>query len=287
MLVTVGICAKNSEKTIENCLESILHQDFSKSQMEIIFVEGGSTDKTLELTRRFFDKTELQARIYFQIGLGQARNVVVQNAYGRYIIWVDGDVELPLNHVRKQVEFMELNPKVGAAKARYGFLHNEKLVALLENSRAFDLVCNPSMLFGTGGAIYRVEAIRAVGGFDNKIRGAGEDIDALIRIRKDGWLLSNTDAFYYENYKETWGRLWIQYRWWGFGAHYVKHKYKESYSIAMRLPPVALLIGLLKFFPSFKHTRKIEFVLLPIHSVFKETAFLSGFLQAHLNRCAD
>ncbi|MEM5867131.1 MAG: glycosyltransferase [Candidatus Aenigmatarchaeota archaeon] len=42
-------------------------------------------------------------------------NVVVKNASGKYIIWVDCDMILPKDHVQKQVEFMEQNPKVGIA----------------------------------------------------------------------------------------------------------------------------------------------------------------------------
>jgi len=40
---------------------------------------------------------------------------------------------LPRDHVIKQVEFMNKNPKVGIAKARYGMINQESIVAVLEN----------------------------------------------------------------------------------------------------------------------------------------------------------
>ena len=54
-------------------------------------------------------------------GLGVARQIVVDKACGKYIVWVDDDVTLPKDFVRKQVGYMEQNPHVGIAGARYIF----------------------------------------------------------------------------------------------------------------------------------------------------------------------
>jgi len=43
---------------------------------------------------------------------------MVDNASGEYIEWVDSDVVLPKNYLRKQVEFMDRNPGVGAARKK-------------------------------------------------------------------------------------------------------------------------------------------------------------------------
>jgi len=285
VVVTIGVCVRNCEKSIEDTIQSIVNQDFPKNKMEIIFVDDDSTDRTLEIIKDFASKAETKTKIFHQSwrGLGATRNVVVKNASGQYIIWLDGDMKLPKEHVRKQVEYMELHPKVGAAKARYGFLKNVNLVAMLENVRAFDLRPSSSKLVGTGGSIYRVEAIRQIGGFDGHIRGAGEDIDALIRMRESGWFLSTTQAKFYEKFKDTWRSLWIQCYWWGYGAHYVHHKHKCAFPLFVRLPPVAFLLGFLKFFLIYRTHRKIEYFLIPVHNMFKEAAWLLGFTRSHVN----
>ncbi len=284
ILATIGLCIKNNENTIENAIRSIMNQNVPLDQLELIVVDE-SNDKTLEIIKRYVNGSHLQAKIYHNIckGLGPARNFVVQKALGEYIVWVDGDTKLPPNHIKKQVQFMQGHPKVGAAKARYGFIESAKPVALLENSRAINIMQAPSKLVGTSGSIYRTQAIKTAGGFDSNIKGAGEDTEALSRLRKNGWLLSTSDAVYFEIYKETWKRLWIEYRWWGFGAHYVRHRDKRDLSVVARLPPVAFLIGVAKFFPLFKQSRRLICVLLPLHSVFKESAWLSGFFQAHIS----
>ena len=137
--VSIGICIRNCEKTIDRVIHSIIQQDYPHKLMELIVVDDGSTDMTFNHVKRLTSKIGIYMKVYRQNwkGLGAARNIVVRNAKGKYIIWVDGDMELPKDHVRKQVEFMEKNPKVGAAKARYKSLNSAKNVVILENSRAF------------------------------------------------------------------------------------------------------------------------------------------------------
>lgn len=286
IVVTIGICVRDCEKSIKTVLESVANQDFPSNQMEVIFVDDGSRDGTLERIEHFAPIIRAKTNIYHQEwrGIGVARNLVLKKALGKYVIWIDGDMELPVDHVRKQVEQMELNPKVGVSKARYGYVNSEKTVVVLENSRAFDLQQDGERLFGTGGSIYRLEAIREVGGFDENIRGAGEDVDALARIIGRGWLVSTSNTEFYEHYKDTWRSLWRQYYWWGCGAHYFWHKHRGLISLATRLPPSAFAIGTLKFLKVYRHHRNKVYLLLPLHSIFKETAWFFGFIHGHVNR---
>jgi glycosyltransferase involved in cell wall biosynthesis len=253
--------------------------------MEIIVVDDGSTDKTLEIVRSFAEQNDVSIKVYSQKwkGIASARNLVVKKAGGEYLIWVDADMTLSKNFVQKQVEFLERHPRVGAAKGKYGFIRSNKIVAKLENCRAFNIMTPSRDVWGTGGAIYRVSALREIGGFDEKIRGAGEDIDALIRLKKMDWLASLTDAIFYERYKESWKEFWKQYFWWGYGAHFVKHKHKNFISVFARLPPVALVAGVLRFLKAFKHEHDLIYLILPFYELFKETSWLMGFVIGHFN----
>jgi glycosyltransferase involved in cell wall biosynthesis len=283
--VTIGICVRNCEKTIGGALKSVFGQDYPHEAMELIIVDDGSTDRTLEYVRQIVSDNDIYTKVFHQSwrGLGAARNLVVRNACGKYIIWVDGDMELTPDFVRKQVEFMERNPKVGAAKGRYKLIKSKNIVAILENSRAFHLLKEDSKIVGTGGSIYRIEAIKKIGGFDEGIRGAGEDLDALLRMQKEGWLLSRTDAEFYESFKDNWKDLWLEYYWWGYGAHYVRHKHKDKISLIVRLPPVSFIIAFARLFLIFRSTARLSYLLLPIHSVFKDSAWIFGFLRSHKN----
>ena len=52
-LFSIIIPAYNSEKFISNCIKSVLNQNFSKINYEIIVVNDGSKDKTLNICKNF------------------------------------------------------------------------------------------------------------------------------------------------------------------------------------------------------------------------------------------
>lgn len=47
--VTVGLCVKNSEKTVKDTVDSIIKQKYLPNLMEIIVVDGDSKDRTLSI----------------------------------------------------------------------------------------------------------------------------------------------------------------------------------------------------------------------------------------------
>lgn len=284
--VTVGICARNGEKTIRATIESIEDQVFPKQAMEIIFVDDGSTDGTLNVIKDFCSKTEIRTKTFSQSwkGLGAIRNIVINNAEGRYVMWVDSDMRLEKEYVKKHVELMDQKPNVGVAKARYFLSQSSKYVSQLEASSRVGLLNDSQLLIGTGGSMFRVRAIKEAGGFDEHITGAGEDIEALARMFKNGWSFEFVDTTSYEYFKDNWKDLWRQYYWYGYGVHYVRHKHKNLLSLIVHLPPIAFASGIRHFLISFKLHKKTIDLLLPPYEVFRNCAWLFGFLASHHNR---
>lgn len=289
-MVTVGVCVRNSAATLGDAIGSIISQDFPHWLLEVIFVDDGSQDKTLSVIKEYVPKTDFPVKIFKTSwqGLGAARNLVVKNAEGAYIVWVDGDMILPIDYIKNQVEFMEKNPKVGIAKGKYGALKGTKIVADLENiaymvtdSKAST---NPALkLPGTGGSVYRTRAIKQVGGFNEQIVGAGEDLDAAYRVAAAGWLLCSTPIFFYERRRETIGALWREYFWHGYGMHFTSHRCKGVISVLRMSPIASLLTGLLYSRVGYRATHRKMVFLLPIHFAFKMTAWFFGFTKSHLD----
>ena len=289
-VVTIGVCVKNCESFIRNVIVSVIHQNYPRELTEIIVVDGYSEDKTLPIIKKTLSGIGIKTRFFYENkGLGFARQIVVDSAEGDYVVWVDGDIVLSRDYVKRQVEFMEQNPIVGVAGGMYGMYLGKTLVSAFENiayvvdSFKYGGKFFPRLL-GTEGSIFRVKAVRDAGGFDQQIVGAAEDTDLVYRIKKKGWLLYMTKATFYEKCKEDWRELWEQYVWWGYGGHYLFHKDKRINPIYEMLPVAGFIAGLLRSFIAYKLTHRKIFFLVPVHYIFKRIAWCYGFLKAHLNR---
>lgn len=89
--LSIIIPAYNIESYISACIESVLDQDISETEYELIIINDGSSDKTLSVIKKY-DSIE-NIRIIDQInrGLSEARNIGVKHAKGKYIWFIDGD----------------------------------------------------------------------------------------------------------------------------------------------------------------------------------------------------
>jgi glycosyltransferase involved in cell wall biosynthesis len=286
--VTIGVCVKNCASTVQEAIESIIAQDYPHELMEIIIVDGYSNDETVRIIKGVLQNQDIKASIFYEKkGLGYARQIVVDNAVGDFIIWVDGDMILPKDFVRKQVEFMERNPDVGIAKGRYGIIKENTIVANLENIEFVMTFSKHNekafMPLGTSGCIYRIKAIKHIGGFDENFKGVGEDTDIEYRIKTAGWNLRISPAYLYERRRKTWHALWKEYLWHGKGAFYIYKKNRKIIVTPKMIPLIILIKKLIQIPYAYRLTRQKAVILLPFHYVFKRTAWLFGFLTEYIS----
>ena len=89
--ISVVIPAYNVEKYVRECLDSILRQTFRN--FEVIIVNDGSKDNTLEILREYESKYPEMIRVINQENGGQsnARNNAFQYVRGDYITYIDAD----------------------------------------------------------------------------------------------------------------------------------------------------------------------------------------------------
>lgn len=291
-MVTVGLCVKNAEKIVKRALDSLVVQTLPAQDLELIVVDGNSKDNTMRIVEDSLRSARFKVRFLAESsGLGFARQLVVDEATGKYVVWVDADMVLPPDYLENQVVFMESHPRIGIAGGRYNVHVGHGLVADLENivyavDSVFGLRANASkfgVLPGAEGAIYRVEAVRQVGGFDTKIDGAAEDTEMAYRVRAHGWELAVTEEMFTESTRLSWGSLWSQYVWYGRGGHFIFHKDPDSLSLWKMSPLAGFLAGILRSPGAYLLTRKLSFFLLPIHYMFKRLAWFCGFCGAHFD----
>lgn len=89
-LVSIIVPVYNVEAYIEQGLDSLLNQ--SMKHIEIIAVDDGSTDHSLEILKRY-ENEDKRVRVFTQKNrfAGAARNLGLANAKGEYIIFLDSD----------------------------------------------------------------------------------------------------------------------------------------------------------------------------------------------------
>lgn len=106
--VTVIIPVYNVEQYLEACLDSLLAQTIPQEEMEVLMINDGSPDGSLEICERY-----AAAHPNFKVisqenqGVSAARNNGIRNAKGKYLLYLDGDDTLSPETVKNVTDFFD------------------------------------------------------------------------------------------------------------------------------------------------------------------------------------
>jgi len=109
-LVSVIMPAYNAEKYISEAIESIVSQSYGN--WELIIVEDGSRDSTLEVIKSFKDERIILLENDFNRGIAYSTNRGIDRSQGKYIALLDDDdIALP-KRLQLQVDYLESHPEI-------------------------------------------------------------------------------------------------------------------------------------------------------------------------------
>lgn len=101
-LVSIIIPVYNTEKYVSRCIQSILAQTYSN--FELILVDDGSQDRAGEICDSY---TAQDRRIHCihipNGGVSNARNIGMQEASGRFVVFVDSDDWVKPEHIKNML----------------------------------------------------------------------------------------------------------------------------------------------------------------------------------------
>lgn len=189
-LVSILVPCFNHELYIEECLLSILKQDYDN--FEVIVVNDGSTDTSaikIEALRQAYDFQFYQQE---NQGVSAALNNALGHAAGEFVITHDSDDVMLAGRIRRQVTYMQEHPEVGllGAKVIYIDSHGKPLKHKVSDNKlvrrwSFDQLLADAYAVGAPVAMYRREAIDKVGGYDPTIKV--QDFQMTLKIAEAGY----------------------------------------------------------------------------------------------------
>jgi cellulose synthase/poly-beta-1,6-N-acetylglucosamine synthase-like glycosyltransferase len=222
--VTVLIPAHNEETVIVQTVTSVLLSDLT--DIHVIVVDDGSTDRTLELLHENFGSNEC-VQIIHQVNRGKAAalNHALLEAKTEIVVTIDADTEIESDAIRKLIRHFS-DPRVGAVAGNVKVGNRSRWLTRWQaleyitsqnmEKRAFDLLNCITVVPGALGA-WRRQAIESAGGITADT--VAEDADLTIAIRRLGWRVTyDEEAIAWTEAPERPGQLIRQRFRWTFGT---------------------------------------------------------------------
>jgi cellulose synthase/poly-beta-1,6-N-acetylglucosamine synthase-like glycosyltransferase len=258
--ISIVVCARNEERSIRDCLDSILRIDYPADKFEIVLVSDWSSDRTFDIICEYADRNSRiiplrNPPIPFRgPNKGNALDFAVSQCRHSYILITDADCVVPRGWASTVVR--QFTPDVGAVFGPVVFEdHGAPLYAVLGNLEMamfqnFFLAANQrGEYFGLlgGNLAVRAEAIADIGGFGRTDVTVHEDIDWGYRLHHDGrWkLLGFVDEAGWISTRSVtnWPDFLSQRYRWALGTQYEPFRSKRKIYAIHVLALITLIVG--------------------------------------------
>lgn len=192
-LVTVVVVNWNGKRYLEACLNSLRGQAYRR--LEVILVDNGSTDDSLDLVARSFPEVKVIA-LHRNAGFGAANNVAIRHANSRYVALLNNDTEADPNWIAELVGALEQHPEIGFCASKMLLHRDRKLIDAcgdfytvegfagnIGHLLPADHYREPVEVFGAcaGAVMYRRSVLEDIGPFDEEFFLVHEDTDLNFR----------------------------------------------------------------------------------------------------------
>lgn len=215
--ISIVVTTKNEEGVIDRLLKSIKVQSYKN--IEIVVVDNYSSDSTRDIAKEYTDKVFLKGP-----ERSAQRNYGAKKAKGKYLFFLDADMQLTKSVVKECLRVTERDKKIGAlvvpevpvAKTFWEMVKaHERFFYNLEG----DVVTDAARF-------YRREVFEKLKGFDETITGP-EDWDLTDRVRKKGYKIARVSSkiYHYERISSLFSLIGKKY-YYGLKAHRYLKKQK-------------------------------------------------------------
>ena len=217
--VSVIIPAYNEGKNIADCINSVFNSSYPKEKLEVIAVDDGSKDNTLNVLKKFKNIRVLKQN---HLGKVEAMNLGAFNSSHDVVLTVDADTILHRDCIKELARPFS-DKSIGATTGNNVVKNNKSIIGAFQNieyhfsnliRNSFSKVFNNGIWFSGSLACYRKEALEKIRYF--KKDTMAEDQDVALEMRKAGYKAINVEnAFGYTIVPNKLKELYKQRaRWW-------------------------------------------------------------------------
>lgn len=150
--VSLIIPVYNAEKTLSRCIESILRNSFE--QLELILINDGSQDDSLDIMRRYHDRHPEIIRIFSQQnrGVAKTRNLGISYAKHEYVMFIDNDDFIDRDYIQQH---FTVGLRAGADIVMSGYRRVGPEDAMLHELRLHEGEWSKYMIMAPWAKLYR------------------------------------------------------------------------------------------------------------------------------------
>jgi GT2 family glycosyltransferase len=180
---------RNAERTLADCLGSLLRSEFPAERREILVVDNGSTDRTAQVAAEFPVRVVSEPRP----GLSHARNRGIEESDGELIAFTDADCMVTGRWLAELVAPFDEDGAAVTAGRTVSFPPRtpaERYVARRRTAFVEWSEPHPLPWIQFANAAVRREVFERVGPFDPHFLGGSEDIDMCWRVFQAGFQVS-------------------------------------------------------------------------------------------------
>ncbi len=187
--VSLIIPARNEEKVIEKCIESLLQLDYPHDKLEIIVAIDGSTDKTLEICRNYSEKIRIIESPPKKCK-AEALNNIIPKTKGEIVGIYDADCIVEKNCVRNAVKLFLDKEVVAVSGTLKSYNKKENMITralaietcMVSYTEHFLQERGLNSIFYGKNSFIRKEILEKLGGFD--ATSFSEDAELTVRLRR-------------------------------------------------------------------------------------------------------
>ncbi|HEY6072909.1 MAG TPA: sugar transferase, partial [Anaerolineales bacterium] len=262
---------RNEAPFIAKTLASVFAQDYPPECMEVLVVDGASTDATREVvTRLISENPRLSVQLLDnpRLIVPTGMNIALREARGKIIIRVDGHCVIASDYVRRCVEHIQQDEVVGVGgpMVSIGETHLARVTALGMSSpfgvgnSAFRTTSGKTMFADTVPfPAYTREIIQQAGLYDEELV-RNQDDEYNYRIRELGGRILLAEDVRSTYFSRTSLRgLWKQYFQYGFWKVRVLQKHPLQMSLRQFVPPAFVLALLASIFMAILAVLGVKF----------------------------